>query len=85
MKLSLLCSLTVTAFTLLSSVDASSNPGTSINGNPFPSLLDVTTEDLITGLESGLFTSVDLVNASIPGSPPLPVLTLYLGVRRSHL
>ncbi|KPI37201.1 putative amidase [Cyphellophora attinorum] len=38
---------------------------TSINGQAFPSLLDVTTEELITGLESGLFTSVDLVNAYI--------------------
>lgn len=35
---------------------------TSINGTPFPSLIDVSTEDLITGLETGLFTSVDLVN-----------------------
>lgn len=31
----------------------------------FPSLLDATTEDVIIGLESGLFTSVDLVNAYI--------------------
>ena len=38
---------------------------TAINGTPFPSLLDVTTEDLISGLESGLFTSVDLVNAYV--------------------
>ena len=39
------------------------NTSTSINGMAFPSLIDVTTEDLIGGLESGLFTSVDLVNA----------------------
>ncbi len=39
---------------------------TSINGTPFPSLIDVTTEDLITGLETGLFTSVDLVNVNGP-------------------
>ena len=42
----------------------SSSPGTSINGTSFPSLIDVTTEDLIGGLQSGLFTSVDLVNVS---------------------
>jgi hypothetical protein len=38
---------------------------TAINGTPFPSLIDATTEDLISGLESGLFTSVDLVNAYV--------------------
>ena len=38
---------------------------TAINGTPFPSLIDTTTEDLISGLESGLFTSVDLVNAYV--------------------
>ena len=38
---------------------------TAINGTPFPSLIDATTEDLIKGLESGLFTSVDLVNAYV--------------------
>jgi amidase len=37
--------------------------GTSIKGTPFPSLIDVDLEDLVTGLESGLFTSVDLVKA----------------------
>lgn len=31
----------------------------------FPSLLDVTLEELVVGLEAGLFTSVDLVNAYI--------------------
>lgn len=35
---------------------------TTINGQPFPRLIEVTTEDLISGLERGLFTSVDLVN-----------------------
>ena len=34
----------------------------SAKGKPFPSLIDVTLEDLSTGLESGQFTSVDLVN-----------------------
>lgn len=38
---------------------------TTINGTPFPSLIDVTLEQLAVGLESGLFTSVDLVNAYI--------------------
>jgi amidase len=38
---------------------------TAVNGTPFPSLIDATTEDLISGLESGLFTSVDLVNAYV--------------------
>jgi hypothetical protein len=38
---------------------------TAINGTPFPNLIDATTEDLISGLESGLFTSVDLVNAYV--------------------
>jgi hypothetical protein len=32
-----------------------------VKGQPFPSLLDVTLDELTTGLESGLFTSVDLV------------------------
>jgi len=33
-----------------------------VKGHSFPSLLDVTLDDLTAGLESGLFTSVDLVN-----------------------
>lgn len=37
--------------------------GTLIKGQQFPTLIDVTTEDLVDGLESGLFTSVDLVKA----------------------
>lgn len=41
------------------------NASTAIGGKPFPPLLDATLEDLATGLESGLFTSVDLVNAYI--------------------
>lgn len=44
---------------------ACDNTSTYIDGHPFPSLLDATTEDLIAGLEYGLFTSVDLVNAYI--------------------
>ncbi|KAI9702326.1 MAG: hypothetical protein M1836_000805 [Candelina mexicana] len=34
-----------------------------VKGKPFPNLVDVTVEDLSTGLESGHFTSVDLVTA----------------------
>lgn len=40
------------------------NATTSINGTSFPSLFDVTLEELIVGLESKLFTSKDLVNVS---------------------
>ncbi|KAH8888022.1 amidase [Thozetella sp. PMI_491] len=36
-----------------------------IKGQPFPSLINATIQDLATGLESGLFTSVDLVKAYI--------------------
>jgi amidase len=34
-----------------------------VGGKPFPPLIEVTAEDLQIGLESGLFTSVDLVTA----------------------
>lgn len=36
---------------------------TAINGTDFPPLIEATLEDLVSGLDSGLFTSVDLVNA----------------------
>ncbi|KAH8896714.1 amidase signature enzyme [Thozetella sp. PMI_491] len=36
-----------------------------VKGEAFPSLIDVTIDDLTGGLERGLFTSVDLVNAYI--------------------
>ncbi|KAK5130306.1 hypothetical protein LTR08_002230 [Meristemomyces frigidus] len=49
---SLISALTVPPFT-----------GTVIKGKQFPSLIEVDLEDLNTGLESGLFTSVDLVTA----------------------
>lgn len=42
---------------------SSSNSSTAIDGAPFPPLIDVTLDDLIQGLDMGLFTSVDLVNA----------------------
>jgi amidase len=41
------------------------NRTTSINGTAFPPLIEATTEDLVRGLEAGLFTSVDLVTAYI--------------------
>lgn len=40
-----------------------SNSSTAIDGKPFPPLIDATLDDLIWGLDTGLFTSVDLVNA----------------------
>ncbi|KKY18807.1 putative glutamyl-trna amidotransferase subunit a [Phaeomoniella chlamydospora] len=63
----LLVCLTVSSGVVLFSANAQvcSNASTAIGGKPFPSLIDATTEDLVTGLESGLFTSVDLVNAYI--------------------
>jgi len=42
-----------------------SGRSTAINGTAFPSLIEASTEDLVSGLESGLFTSVDLVTAYI--------------------
>ena len=36
-----------------------------VKGKVFPTLIDVTTEDLAYGLETGLFTSVDLVTVCI--------------------
>ncbi|GAB7358461.1 hypothetical protein MBLNU230_g2525t1 [Neophaeotheca triangularis] len=36
-----------------------------IKGQELPALIDATTEDLVTGLENGLFTSVDLVEAYV--------------------
>ncbi|KAF2231151.1 amidase signature enzyme [Viridothelium virens] len=38
---------------------------TTIKGQQFPSLINVTTEDLVSGLEQGLFTSVDLTTAYV--------------------
>ena len=52
-------------FNLLAAAQICPNASTAIGGKPFPPLIEATTEDLINGLESGLFTSVDLVNAYI--------------------
>ena len=48
-------------------VAAKSGPSwsTTINDQPFPRLIEASIEDLTYGLESGLFTSVDLVNTYI--------------------
>lgn len=51
--------------TVFTNAQTCSNSSTAIGGKPFPPLIDATLEDLATGLESGLFTSVDLVNAYI--------------------
>ncbi|KAK8024191.1 glutamyl-tRNA(Gln) amidotransferase subunit A [Apiospora rasikravindrae] len=40
-----------------------SSTSTAIGGTPFPPLIEATLEDIVKGLHSGLFTSVDLVNA----------------------
>ncbi|GAB7353674.1 hypothetical protein MBLNU459_g4080t1 [Dothideomycetes sp. NU459] len=59
LNLSVICALSsaVTALTIPPYTQ------TLIKGKQFPTLIDVTTEDLVDGLESGLFTSVDLVKA----------------------
>ncbi|MCJ1373951.1 hypothetical protein MMC20_005181 [Loxospora ochrophaea] len=64
LKMSIFSLFSLLSLWLLTTVvaqDCSTTP--LVNGKPFPSLIDVTVEDLATGLESGQFTSVDLVNA----------------------
>lgn len=53
----------LSAATLVSGLTVPPYTGTLIKGQEFPSLIEVDLEDLITGFESGLFTSVDLVKA----------------------
>lgn len=53
-----LAALAAIAFTVVQGQSS-----TAINGEDFPPLIDATLEDLVSGLDSGLFTSVDLVNA----------------------
>ncbi|ORY67374.1 amidase [Pseudomassariella vexata] len=48
---------------LLAAAGQYSDASTAIDGKPFPPLIKATLEDLVSGLESGLFTSVDLVKA----------------------
>ncbi|KAF3002257.1 hypothetical protein E8E14_007338 [Neopestalotiopsis sp. 37M] len=58
------CTLALSAFSVaFSSASSCTNSSTSIGGKPFPPLIEATLEDLVSGLESGQFTSVDLVNA----------------------
>lgn len=49
-------------FTYLGTSEAGKSSKTAIKGTNFPRLIDATVEDLVSGLEKGLFTSVDLVN-----------------------
>ena len=48
----------------------------------YPKLIEVTLEDLDTGLESGLFTSVDLVNVRPRQVAAEPDMTLTRSSRR---
>lgn len=50
---------------IFASAQVCSNSSTAIGGTPFPPLIEADLEDLVKGLESGLFTSVDLVNAYV--------------------
>lgn len=58
-----LAHVAVTAACLVQWAFASNVSGTDIDGHSFPPLIDATLEDLVNGLDAGLFTSVDLVNA----------------------
>ena len=57
--------LTAICFNQQSQAQSCYNASTAINGKYFPPLIETSVEDLINGLESGLFTSVDLVNAYV--------------------
>ena len=63
MRLSTALALISALLQLVSGIYFPPYTSTRLNGTTFPSLLDVDLEDLVTGLESGLFTSVDLVKA----------------------
>ena len=54
--------IAVLCFNYLTVAQYCDNSSTAINGKIFPPLIDATVEDLVAGLETGLFTSVDLVN-----------------------
>jgi amidase len=60
-----LCIASLLCFISLVLVNGQSSCPNQTTSSPYPSLIDVTIEELETGLESGLFTSVDLVNAYI--------------------
>ncbi|KAK3701683.1 hypothetical protein LTR37_015335 [Vermiconidia calcicola] len=53
----------VSVATFTTSLSIPRNTGGCKNSNWIPSLIDADLEELVTGLEKGLFTSVDLVNA----------------------
>lgn len=59
----LLLSALCTVASFVSAITVPPFTQTLIKGQQFPSLIEVTLEDLVDGLESGLFTSVDLVKA----------------------
>ncbi|KAK4545436.1 hypothetical protein LTR36_002786 [Oleoguttula mirabilis] len=54
-------SVVLSAASFVSALTVPPYTGTTIKGQQFPSLIEVDLEDLNNGLESGLFTSVDLV------------------------
>lgn len=60
---SILLSALLGAVSLVSGIYVPPYTGTTIKGKLFPSLIEVDLEELVEGLESGLFTSVDLVKA----------------------
>ena len=53
------------SFSLVFGVIINAQSTCNLTTSKYPLLIDATTESLETGLESGLFTSVDLVNAYI--------------------
>lgn len=56
-------------------LDLSLTHSRAVTVQTWPNLVDVDVEDLASGLESGLFTSVDLVNVLLmPGTPSHVVL-----------
>ncbi|KAH6647052.1 amidase [Truncatella angustata] len=60
----ILCAIALSTLAVSSSASKRyTNSSTAIGGKPFPPLIEATLEDLVYGLESRLFTSVDLVNA----------------------
>lgn len=61
MHFSLVAVLGVAGQALASSFVSTCSSSQLIKGVPFPTMIDVTLEDLVFGLETGLFTSNDLV------------------------
>ncbi|KAK3393554.1 amidase [Podospora didyma] len=70
----------------LARAELCTNSSTAINGKPFPPLIEANLEDLVKGLESGLFTSVDLVNAYIARIEEVnPTLKMVIAVNPDAL